>query len=184
MSDPTPNPDAPENTPDPPAPAPQPDEHLGETGKRALEDERRLRRTAEKQARDTAAELEKLRAASMSDQEKAVADAKKAGRDEVLTVANRRIASAALVGEAAGKLVNPALAPKLCDLGSIGVDDDGEPDMKAVKAAIADALKEYPELAVSGARNGFGDAGQGRRGSPANGNDDMNNLLRRAAGRS
>jgi hypothetical protein len=181
MSDPTPNPDAPVNEPSP-TPEPEPAAQLGDAGKRALDEERQARKNAEKAARNATAELERLRAASMSEQEKAVADARKAGRDEVLSVANKRIVSAAVVAEAAGKLVNPGLAAKLVDLSAITVDDDGEPDAKAVRAAVAEALKEYPELAAVGARNGFGDAGQGHRGNPAAANSDMNTLLRRAAG--
>src|SRR5687768_12689074 len=78
MPDPDPTPTPPEGT-TPPTPPPEA-EALGDAGKKALSEERAARKAAEKAARDAQAELDRLRQASMSDQEKAVAAARLEGR--------------------------------------------------------------------------------------------------------
>lgn len=138
---------------------------LGDAGKRALAEERRGRRAAEK-------ELEKLRAASMSEQEKAVAAAKQAGASEALKVTAPRLVRAELRAAAAeAGLGKDALAGFLeyADLSKF-VTEDGEPDEKAISAAVKRLGGGRPTDFDGGARTSAD--------KPA----DMNSLLRRTAG--
>ena len=129
----------PATTPPPPAP-----EELGDAGKKAIEEERRARRDAEKAARDAHAELEKLRAASLSDQERAVADARREGE----RVGLRRIVEAELKAAAAGKLANPALAAKLLDVDGFIPKDGDDVDGERIAEAVAKLLETDPYLAA------------------------------------
>lgn len=104
---------------------------LGDAGKKALAEERRARRVAER-------ELEQLRKASMSDQEKAVAEAKQAGLTEAARATAPRLVRAELRAAAAeAGLGKDALAGFLeyADLSKF-VSEDGEPDSKAITAAV------------------------------------------------
>lgn len=162
-----------------PDPDEEEDEDLGEAGKAALAKERGARRAAEKEAKATKAQLAKLQAGAMSEQEKAVAEAKEAGKAEVLSVANERLVRAAVKSAATGKLANPSLAPKLLDLSDFEVDDDGDVDEKAIDAAIAKLVKENPELANGVRKPG---ALPGSKGGQSNAAQSMNDLIRERAG--
>jgi hypothetical protein len=104
---------------------------LGDAGRRALNEERRARKAAER-------ELANLRKASMSDQERAAAEARAAGAAEASRAAAPRLVRSELRAAAAeAGLSRDALAGFLeyADLGRF-VGDDGEVDDKAITAAI------------------------------------------------
>jgi hypothetical protein len=149
------------------------DEPLGEPGKRALEEERNARRTAEKAARDAQAQLDKLRTEVGSDQEKAVAKARAEGKAEALTTATERLVKAEIKVAAAGKFANPNDAVRLLDHDEF-VTEDGDVDEKKLEKAIDKLLKDSPYLAGGGKR---GDFEAGTRQTAPNGTD-MNDLIR------
>lgn len=104
---------------------------LGDAGKRALAEERRARKAAEK-------ELETLRKAAMTDQEKAIAEAKATALADASKAAAPRLVRAELRAAAAeAGLSKDALDGFLeyADLARF-VGDDGEPDSKAIAAAV------------------------------------------------
>jgi hypothetical protein len=140
-----------------------PDE-LGDAGRRALQEERRARRVAEK-------ELEKLRAASMSETEKAVAAAKAEGASEAAKAVGPRIVRAEFRAAAAGQVDRQTLDAYLEDVDLTKfLTNDGEPDTKAIEARIK---------RLGGGR--AADFDGGARTSAASPTD-MNSLIRRAAG--
>lgn len=167
-----------------PEPAAQPDDKLGEAGTKALAEERRRASTAERDAKTAArerdtlkAELDKLRTASMSEQEKAVAAAKEEGRTAAAEEARKTFGSrlvdaelkAALAGRAVDEKQRTALLSRLDRTQFLTAD--GEVDAKAVTEWANDVA---PTRAPS--------YDGGARGGPAKGAD-MNTLIRRAAGR-
>ncbi len=109
--------------------------------KGALERERSLRRTAEREARENAAHKQRaddLEAATQSDTEKAVSAARREGAQEAIASANKRVVHAearALAAEHGFR--NPALAVRAIDLGDVKVTDDGTVDTDAITAALA-----------------------------------------------
>lgn len=138
---------------------------LGEAGRRALAEERRARKVAER-------ELANLRKAAMSDQERAVAEAKAAGAIEAARNTAPRLVRAELRAAAAeAGLGRDALAGFLeyADLSRF-VTDEGEVDDKAVTAAIKKLGGGRPADFDGGARTSAA--------TPT----DMNSLIRRAAG--
>lgn len=149
---------------------------LGEAGVRALEAEREARKKAEREAKATKVELDKIRTASQTDQEKALAAAREEGKTEATKAGNAAIVKAEVRALAAGRM-DPKLAVRLLDLDEFSVDDDGEVDDKAITKAIDQLLKETPGLAAAANNGGRGSADQGARGAavkPA----DMNEWLR------
>ena len=94
----------------------------------ALEDERRQRRKVE-------ADLEKLRTQGMTDQERAIAEARAAGKAEAESAAAHQLAAAEFRAQAAGKLANPEAALAVLDLAKLL--KDGQPDRDAIAAVIA-----------------------------------------------
>lgn len=152
---------------------------LGDAGKRALEAERNTRRAAEKRTRDLETELARLREGSMSEQEKAVEQARREAKAEASTAFNVRLVQAEVRAVAAGKLTDPEDAIRFLDLDGFAVDDDGKVDKKAVTKALDDLVKAKPYLAASATRP-TGDADQGARGSSAGSTSPMNDLIRNA----
>lgn len=151
-----------------PAPAPDPDPVLRPEGEQALAAWKDRAKAAEKDAKranDAEAELAKLRAASMSDTEKAVAAAKAEGRTEALSTVNGRLLRAEVKAAAAGKLADPDDACSMIDLDQFKVGDDGNVDTSAIAKAIDVLVKAKPYLA-SGAKPG---ALPGGGATPANG---------------
>ena len=141
---------------EPGQPAPQ----LDDPGKRALDAERRARREAEKAHKEASAELENLRKQFMTDQERAVVEAKEAGRTEALTAMGGKLVEAEFRVAAAGRVPTETLNRIL---GAIDVkpfvDQDGQPNSKAIIEfieGIAPAEREPDPL----------DLGQGSRGQP------------------
>jgi len=138
---------------------------LGEAGKKALAEERKAREAAERAATAATAELEALRAKHQTAEEKAIAEAKKAGYEEATLAANRRIAAAEVKAAAGGKVrdVDDVLA-LLGDLDRF--IRKGEVDSAAIGSAIADLVKAKPYLAANGSKpaplpGGAGDAPAG-----------------------
>jgi hypothetical protein len=156
---------------------------LGDAGKRALDDMKAAKKAAEKAAKDATAELEQLRAATATDAEKALAQARKEGATEVLGRAQSQIrrseVRAALAAAGlSGTLVD--LASRSDEFASLKVSDDGE--VEGLNHAVDAFKKAQPDLFKSGQRTG-GDTGLGPRGTPPGAGTDMNSLIRRAAGR-
>lgn len=160
---------------------PEPEESatddLGDAGKKALEAERAARKAAEKEAkrvRGLEAELASLREQQMSEQEKAIEQARTSAaeeaRNEALTEVNRRLFRAEVKAAAAGKVADPDLlndpevAMSLLGLDEVPVTDDGEVDAEAISAALDDLIERKPYLAV-GERQPVPDADQGARGN-------------------
>ena len=134
---PTPTPDPPPAA-DPPKPATGDGDlgDLGDAGKKAIEAERAARKEAEKQAKAFQAELDKLRKQTMSDSEKAVNDAKEAGKAEA-----RAHYGGLLVGEAyrtftVGRTMNPEAALDFDRLAFL--DDDGAVKREDLKKWVED----------------------------------------------
>ncbi len=127
-------------------PPPATGDELGDGGKKALEAERDARKAADKRAKDFERELEKFRQASMSENEKAVAEAKASGRSEALTQVGKRLARAEFKAIAAGKGLDVSALLDDIDV-SRYVGDDGEPDEKEITAAVERfaALKGDPQ---------------------------------------
>lgn len=137
---------------------------LGDAGRRALAEERRARKAAER-------ELANLRKAAMSDQERAVAEAKAAGATEAARAAAPRLVRAEFRAAAAGQVDQQTLDAYLEDVDLTKfVTDDGEPDLKAIAARIKRLGGGRPADFDGGAR------------STASNPADMNSLIRRAAG--
>jgi hypothetical protein len=156
------------------------DDRLGEGGIKALEAEREARRAAEKAARDAQAELDKIRKAGMSEQERAVAEAKAAGRNEALAEVTDRLVRSEIRAAAAGKLADPGDAAAL--LGDLKrFVKDGDVDDKAIASAIDELVKAKPYLAPAGSRRTplpSGDTNTSNRTG-----FDINAEIRRKAGR-
>lgn len=117
-------------------------------------------------------DLKKKAAAAMTDQEKLVADAEARGKAAGLSASGTRLAKAELKAAAAGRVDADTLAGfvEYADLSKF-LGEDGEPDEKAIDAAITK---------LGGAKRTNFDGGA--RGRAATGND-MNQIIRRAAGR-
>lgn len=154
MADPI-DPVAPEPEPErlpPAAEAPDPDAGA----KSALAKERAAAREATKALKAVQAELDELRAASLSDTEKAIAAARTEAAAETAKTFGSRLATAAIKAAAAGRNLNVEALLKRVDAAAF-IGDDGEPD--------EDAITEWlDELAPAGKPSP--DLGQGHRGQP------------------
>jgi hypothetical protein len=178
MADPTPPADSTATPPPEPPPA-APDDGLGEAGQKAIAAERTARKAAEKAAKTAQDELDKLRTATMSETEKAIAEAKAEGRKTALSEVNGKLLRSEIRAAAAGKLADPDDAPLL--LGDLDqfLDKDGDPIPKAIASAIDTLVKSKPYLASAGSRPGPLPGGGAK---PSNGFS-MNDEIRRMAGR-
>ena len=134
--------------PDPPAPNAGDDDGLGDAGRKALDAERKARRDAEALAKRQADELDKLRTSQLDENERAIKEARDAGRTEALTSVNRKLVEAEARAAAAGKLANPALAARLLDLDQFVPSDGSDIDGDAIAAAIDELVKAEPYLGV------------------------------------
>lgn len=157
MADPTP--DAPTTEPDPVEPDP--------TTPTATDDDagkwKELSRKNEREAKRLRSELEKAQQASMSEQEKAVAQAKAAGFTEGQSAATVRLRRAEVRAAASGLLADPDDAVHLLDLEKYLPNDDGDFDRKVMEADITALVKAKPYL---GAMPGNGSGEGGPRGKP------------------
>lgn len=101
---------------------------LGDAGKKALDEERRARRAAEK-------ELATLRQASMSEQEKAVEAARAEARAEAAKTYGSKLVDAELKGALAGKSLKPEALLSF-DRSSF-LTEDGDVDSAAITKWVA-----------------------------------------------
>lgn len=116
-----------------------------------------------------AKELEQLRQSSMSDQEKAVAQAKAEGRTEAQKEAAAKVAEAELRAAAAGRLNDQQLASLLegVDVAKF-IDDVGDVDRDKVTKFV-DGIAPKPDETTGSA---WPDLGQGARGGAGAGSAD------------
>jgi hypothetical protein len=166
MADSTPTPDPTPTDPPapPPDPTPDPDEALGDAGRRAIQAERDARRAADKKARDLEAEIEQLRRAQMTENERAVAEAEERGRKTATTEVAQRIAAAEIRAALTGIVPDPGAVVEDLNL-SRYVTDTGDVDT----AAVVKLREKYEAFATKNPPKpdpGPGDGGH-RGGPPA-----------------
>ncbi len=126
--------------------APSPDESaLGDAGKQALDRMKAERNAAASQAKALQKELDKVRQSAMSESERAVAEAEARGRTTALTEVGQRLARAQF-DALAGRRNPDADTAKVLDFVDLSrfVGDDGEPDVKAITAAVERLIPESP----------------------------------------
>lgn len=125
-----------------------------------------------KEARAAKAELKKIREASQTEQEKALAEAEQRGAATALSKVGARLAKAELRAAAAGTVDSETLDGFLeyADLSRF-IGDDGEPDDKAITAAVK-------RLGGGGKQTDFDGGARSSAAKPT----DMNSLIRRQAG--
>lgn len=127
------------------------------------------------EAKNTAAELEKIRQSSMSETEKAAAEAEARGRAAATTEFGQRLATSRF--DALASKRNPSFDTsaflEIVDLKKF-VGDDGEPDEKAIAAAV--------EKHVPAAEAGVPSFDGGTR-TTTSAPTGMNGLIRKATGR-
>lgn len=142
---------------------------LGDAGKQALDRMKADRKAAEARAKAAEAELEKLRNASKTEQERAVDAARKEGASEAAQKANERLIRAETKAIAAtAKFHDPGdvIAQLGSQLADIEVDDEGEVDAKALKALVDRLAKDKPYLVNAGTGTASAsDAGIGTTGT-------------------
>lgn len=158
-----------------PAQEPQPDTPATEQPKADDTDWKAEARKWEQRAKENkqaAAELEKQRQASMTEAERAVAEAEQRGRSAAATDFGKRLATSTIRATAAEAGADLAGVFDYLDLSRF-VGDDGEPDDKAIKAFVTGLPKK--------------DAGtpafDGGSRSPAPAPQGMSQIIRKAAGR-
>jgi hypothetical protein len=152
------------------------EETLGDAGRKALAEERAARKAAEKEAKrakELEAELLKLREDAMSEQEKAIVQARKEGAQEALKQANLRIAASEARALAAGKTRDPEVAVQLLGDLSQFVTEEGDVNTDAMSVALNRLVEEKTYLAV-GDRQPVPGVDQGARG----GNNGASQLTR------
>jgi len=133
---------------------------------KALRAERDLRKAAERERNTLKQQLaDKDKPAD----ELAIEQAKRDAEQAVLSRANERIVKAELRAAAAGKVSNLTALARLVDIGSIEVDQDGNPAQDDIDAAIEQFLADFPEFAVDKSKfSGTADQGsKGKKASPA-----------------
>lgn len=104
-------------------------------------------------------ELDKIRAAQLSDAEKKdqrISELERQLQDTTLREQETRLRSA-IIAEAAGKFTDPSDAVALLDRSQIEFDDDGAP--KNVADVVGALLDAKPHLAAGGSRGGSADQG-------------------------
>ncbi len=148
------------------------EEALGDAGKQALDRMKAERNEAAKRAKALERELEDLRKSSMSEAEKAVAEAEARGRAEAAQGYGKRLATADIKAEAATAGADLTGVFDYLDLGRF-VTEDGEPDEKAIKAFVGGLpKKDQAPPSFDGGSRATAAAPQG-----------MSSLIRKAAGR-
>lgn len=127
-----------------------------------------LARKHEAESKKATKELETLRTAAMTDQEKAVKEAEERGRTAGQAAASTRLAAAEFKAVAAGRL-DKAVLEEFLDGRDMArfLDDKGEPDVKAIEAAVTRLGGQTKTTSFDG----------GARGQAATGTD-MSSLIR------
>lgn len=144
----------------PSAQTPPDDQSLGDAGRRALDAEREARRTAERKATDLERRLTELEESGKSEQEKAIAKARREGATEARTQADARIRRAevrsALV--AAGIVQSELeLAAQASDFASLELNDDLE--VQGLEEAVKGFKAAHPALFAATTPQGSADGG-------------------------
>jgi hypothetical protein len=139
-------------------------EHLGDPGKKALDEMKAKWKAAEAEAKTEREQRAALQAQveGKEAEHKASQEVQRV-KDEALAAANERILKAEVRAAAAGKLTDPADALRFLDLSALEVGADGEVDGKAVASAIEDLVKNKPYLAAQGGTRFQGSADGGTR---------------------
>jgi hypothetical protein len=138
-----------------------------------------LARKHEKQSGRLQAELDKIKARTLTDTEKAIEKAKAEGREEARSEVLAEMIALAVDTAAGEKLADPSFARLLTEEDREGfVKKDGKIDRKAIGAALDDLVKRHPNLAKSGKAGSLPGGGK----KPATGFS-MNDEIRRLAGR-
>jgi len=148
---------------------------LGDAGKQALDRMKAERNEAAREAKALRAELEAAKKATMSETEKAIAEAEAKGRTAAASEFGKELAREkfdALAGRRNADF-DTAKALEYVDLSKF-LGEDGRPDPKAIAAAVERLVPE-----AGGTTAGFDG---GSRTSAPNGSD-FNAVLRKAAGR-
>lgn len=189
--DPKPDPPKDDPKPDPKADDPDDDKVVPDDDwqAKARKHERRAKKLA-KEAETAQAELEKLKAGSQSEQEKAIAEAAKKARDEALSEASKerkadrlevavtRLASKGITvgsgdeaktlkfadSEQALVFIERAIAKGEVDESDV-FDDAGQVQSEALGEELANLLKRHPNLAAGDERPSPGDPDT-RKGDP------------------
>ncbi len=128
---------------DPPQNRASDPDDLGDAGKQAIDRMKAERNAAQSQAKALQKELDKVRQAAMSDSERAVAEAEVRGRATALGEVGQKLARArfdALAGRRNAD-VDTAQVLEFVDLSRF-VDDSGDLDEKAIKAAVERLVPE------------------------------------------
>jgi hypothetical protein len=153
---------------------------LGDAGKKALAAERARAQKAERELKRQRAEIDKLRTAGQSEQEKAITKAREEAKVEALNEVRLERVRDKIEVRAAGKLADPEDAAVLLGDLTRFVDDDGSIDAKEIDRAIALLVRTKPYLAAD-TRRSTGDGDGGARGTSV-AKPDMSSLIRRGAG--
>jgi hypothetical protein len=129
-----------------------------------------LSRKHEERAKANAAaakELEQVRQQHMTEQEKAVEQARAEGRSEAVRASSERVVSAEIRAAAAGRLSKEQLDELVDGINTAKfVDDDGDVDVDKVQRFV-DGIAPAPT------DPGFPDLGQGARGAGTGGSADQ-----------
>ena len=132
------------------------DETFGREYVESLRKESSGYRSRAKEAED---ELEEFRKSQMSEQEKAIDDARKEGAEQAADHYKPLLAQERVKAQASGEFTDPDDAIRYLDLDKIDLDDD-----YAIGEALTELLKDKPYLAAKGRTQGSID--QGPRGKP------------------
>jgi hypothetical protein len=123
----------------PPAQDPQPatgdTDALGDAGKKAIDAMKAERNAAASRAKALERELNQFRQASMSESEKAVAEAEARGRAAASSEFGQRLARSEFAAAAARRNPTYEVAYEYVNLAGL-VSDAGEPDAKAIARAV------------------------------------------------
>lgn len=146
------DPEPTEDQPTQPEPTPAADET---DWKAEAEKYKALSRKHEQRAKQNAGaakELDELKAAQLTEQEKAVKEARDEGLAEGLKNGNQRLIRAEVIAAAAGKVADPEDAYAILTangaLAGLEVDTDGHVDTAAISAAVDELVKAKPHLAA------------------------------------
>lgn len=154
--------DAPDTGPDPEAPTtPEPEAEAEKPSadepdwKAEAEKFKALSRKHEQRAKQNASaakELDELKVAQLTEQEKAVKEARDEGLTEGLKTGNERLIRAEVIAAASGKAADPAdvyaILAATGALAGLEVGPDGKVDAAAITTAVDDLVKTKPHLAA------------------------------------
>lgn len=127
------------------------------------------------EAKKAADELDKLRRAAMTEQERAIAEATDAGYKRALSEIGTKLVDAEIKAAAAGRFTDGQMGVLLQGLNRAAfLAVDGSVDVKSVQAFVDGLAPKQPEPTVPG----FPDLGQGARssGQPLNGDPLLRDL--------